>query len=310
MGSLAHLLKSNLGVDNEKEIKEKLELLLVAAKEKIRGYREELNTQFTNPGQPEKMQIPGTRALRFVEQYHVASKSSFHQQVSDHLTQAIDAFFAVGGRDTETRRAVQAGLKSLILIDLDRFIRGTEAGESEEKCYVVAPENNALTRTDIYVWKYQLSDNSLSANGDMVVAYLLCKSVIDHSKITLDEFVYLVSDALASRSHVPIVEVPISFGEIPNPDKTAGRPARVELVRNVRVLADEHRKPITSKPGSKSLSDYTPALVDGNDLTTSAPPAINVVEAYIGEMIRVWKKLREDRADLAHSSELQPAANR
>jgi hypothetical protein len=304
------MLTSNLGVDNEKEIKEKLGLILVAAKGKVRGYRDELNERFTNPGKVEKTQIPGLRAMRFIEQYHVASSSSFNQQVSDHLAQAIDAFFAVGGKDVETRKVVQAGVKGLLLTALDSFIRATGAGESEEKIYVVVPENNAFIRTDICIWKYHLSENALSANYDTAVAYVLCKSVIDHTKITLDELIYLVSDALASRIHVPFVEVPISFGEMPNPDKTAGKPAKIELIRNVRVLADEHHKPITSRPGSRSLPDYTPAMVDGNTLTVSAPPAINVVEAYIDEMIRVWKKLREDRGESSvHGNELQPAAS-
>lgn len=81
----------------------------------------------------------------------------------------------------------------------------------------------------------------------------------------------------------------------------------MEQVRNVRVLADEHHKPITNKPGSRSLPDYTPALVAGNTLTASVPPAINVVEADIDEMIWVWKKLRDDSGESVHGNEPQPA---
>ena len=53
------MMRSELGVANEKEIKEKLELLLVAAKAKIRGYRDEINEQFMNPALIDKIQIPG-----------------------------------------------------------------------------------------------------------------------------------------------------------------------------------------------------------------------------------------------------------
>ena len=86
MGSLVNMMRSELGVANEKEIKEKLELLLVAAKAKIRGYRDEINEQFMNPALIDKIQIPGIRAIRYIEQYHVASKSGFNEQVAGHLT--------------------------------------------------------------------------------------------------------------------------------------------------------------------------------------------------------------------------------
>ena len=52
-----------------------------------------------------------------------------------------------------------------------------------------------------------MSDNSLTSNKDTAVAYVLCKSVIDHTKITIDELIYLVSDALSSRTNVPSVEM-------------------------------------------------------------------------------------------------------
>ena len=164
MGSLVNALRSNLGVDNEK--KERLELLLLAAKAKIRGYRDKISEQFMDPASIDKIQIPGVRAIRFIEQYHVASKSSFKQQVDDHLTQAIDSFFSIGGKDVESKKAVQAGIKSLILTALDDFIGRTEAGESGEKIYVVVPENNALIRADIWIWKYQMSDTALFADND------------------------------------------------------------------------------------------------------------------------------------------------
>lgn len=291
MGSLVNMLRSNLGVANEQEIKQRLDLLLVAAKAKVRGYRDEINEQFMNPGMIDKIQVPGIRAIRFIEQYHVASKSSFNQQVSDHLGQAIDAFFSIGGKDADTKKAIQGGVKSLISAGLDGFIGSTEAGETEEKIYVIVPENNAFVRADICLWKYHMSDNALSANTDTAVAYVLCKSVVDHTKITLDELIYLVSDSLASRTDVPWTEVDIDFAG------TGGTPEHPAptITRKVRVLADDTGKAVTAKPTSKSLSDYTPVSVDGNRVTSSSPPSLAAVEAYIEELVRVWKKLREDR---------------
>ena len=298
MGSLVNMMRSELGVANEKEIKEKLELLLVAAKAKIRGYRDEINEQFMNPALIDKIQIPGIRAIRYIEQYHVASKSGFNEQVAGHLTQAIDSFFSIGGKDQDTKQAVQGGVKALISTALDGFIGGTEAGESEEKIYIVVPENNAFVRADICVWKYHMSDNSLTSNKDTAVAYVLCKSVIDHTKITIDELIYLVSDALSSRTNVPSVEMELETEteiEVVDP-QDPNKKIKKKVKAKFRVLADDKGKAITKKASSLALSDYTPVMVAANHVTSMAPPAISLVEAYIEEMIRVWKKLKEDRS--------------
>lgn len=299
MGSFVKAMRDTVGVDDQKAIKERMELLLVAAKAKIRAYKDEINENFMNPAQVEKTQIPGIRAIRFIEQYHVASKSSFNQQVGDHLTQAIDSFFSIGGKDTDTKQAVQGGVKAIISTALDGFIGGTEAGESEEKIYVVVPENNAFIRADIYIWKYHMTDNALSSNSDTAVAYILCKSVIDHTKLTIDELIYFVSDTLASRKNIPSADVSIDV-EIPNPDVTA-RATTPMITRStmMRVMADESGKALM-KPGkttgSRSLDDYYPVMIDGNTQSSTSAPSIGVVEAYIEELIRVWKKLKEDRA--------------
>lgn len=205
MGSMTKAVRELAGVAGKEEIHQRLDLLLIAAKGKIRAYRDEINEQFMNPALVDKTQIPGIRSMRFIEQYHVASKSSFNQQVSDHLTQAIDAFFSIGGNQN-TKEAIQNGVKALITTALDAFLGGTEAGESEEKFYVVVPENNAFIRTDIFVWKYHMAEKSLGDNSDSAVAYVMCKSVIDHTKVTLDELIYLVSEALTKRPLTHFIE--------------------------------------------------------------------------------------------------------
>ena len=288
MGSLAQLLGSNLGVDDENAIRERLELLLAAAKAKLGGYKDEINEQFMNPALVDQTPIPGIRAIRFVEQYLVASKSSFKQQVSDHLTQAIDSFFSIGGNDDQTRKAVQGGVKTLITTALDRFIGGVEAGESEVKTYVIVPENNAFVRADICVWRYHMPHNPMSLNNDTFIAYLLCKSVVDHTKLRIDELIYLVSETPAARNNVPAVDVEIAMAQ-----ENSGKPP---VVTKVKVLADGNGKAITRVPGSKKLTDYTPVMIDAGSMTTSVPPSIALVEAYIEELIRVWKKLEGERA--------------
>lgn len=328
MGSLAKAIRDVAGVAGKDEIKERMELLLVAAKAKVRGYRDEINENFMNPAMVDKIQIPGIRAMRFIEQYHVASSSSFNTQVADHLGHAINSFFSIGGKDTDTKEAVKGGVQSLISGALDGFIGSTEAGETEQKIYVVVPENNAFIRADICVWKYHLSDNSLSSNNDTAVAYVLCKSVIDHTKVTIDELIYLASDALARREELPAKRHP-KYEE----DDTKRLRSELEDARNALsdAIADSDAAPKDEDKKSKvaecrvALAKAEEAYIEvipfewcsvdgkgelvmregkylpaggGLDLyrpNTSSPPPMSQVEAYIEEMIRVWKKLKEDR---------------
>lgn len=282
MGSLTNMAREVAGVADKAQIKERLDLLLVAAKAKIRGYRDEINEQFLNPSMIDKIQIPGIRAIRFIEQYHVASKSGFNQQVSDHLTQAIDAFFSIGGKDQDTKKAVQGGVKALISTALDAFIGSTEAGESEERIYVVVPENNAFVRADIAVWKYHMSDKALGDNEDSAVAYVLCKSVIDHSKLTLDELIYLVSQTLTERPIKRFAVFP------PNESNPANRKNVLIDIKGNPVLIDP-------KGSNTDIANMQPWLLGDQEVEGGTPPSISEVEAYIEELIRVWKKLKEDR---------------
>lgn len=292
MGSLTNALKNITGQDeNEKAIKQRLELLLMSAKAKIKSYRDELDEQFINPAQIDRIQIPGIRSMRYIEQYHVAASEGFSQQCGDHLTQAIDAFFSIGGKDVDTKKAVQSGVKALISTALDAFIGSTEAGESEEKIYVVIPENNAFVRVDIYIWKYHMESKQLIDDKDTAVAYVLCKSVVDHSKIQIDELIYLISEALGKREKRWIersVTVP------------AVGPNQPATTVSKKYLSADGVNPIKRDNGKdddgSNLIEWT---VDSTNTLGGSPPSIVEVEAYIEEMIRVWKKLRDDKSATA-----------
>lgn len=207
MGSINNALRSISGANEEEQrAKERLEILLMAAKAKLQAYRDEINENFTNPGQVDKKQIPGIRAIKYIEQYHVATQNSFSEQVKGHLDHAIDAFFSIGGN--ENKGSVKSGLKSVIAGALDAFIGSTSAGESEEKTYIVIPENNAFVRVDIACWKYNFSQQKILNQHDSAVAYILCKSVIDHTKLSIDELIYLTTEIL-STSEEGSIERPL-----------------------------------------------------------------------------------------------------
>lgn len=310
MGSLVNAVREMAGVDGKDEIKARLELMLVAAKAKIRGFKDELNEGFMNPAQVELTQVPGKRSIRFIEQYHVASTSSFNQQVADHMQAAISAFFSIGGK-ADDKKAVQDGLQNLISGALDGFLGSTEAGESEEKIYIVVPENNAFIRADICLWKYHLSDQSLASNTDTAIAYVLCKSVIDHSKLSIDELIYFATDAMSKRTPIAVAAPEIEFGDTIQAVKTAAAAAaavgadKVVTRKALTAAVDQAKGKLPAGfsfvfdtdgsillGGGESPSPVLLSRLDSHAPVNSDPASLTAVEAYIEEMIRVWKKLK------------------
>lgn len=332
MGSINNALRSISGANEEEQrAKERLEILLMAAKAKLQAYRDEINENFTNPGQVDKKQIPGIRAMKYIEQYHVATQNSFSDQVKGHLDHAVDAFFSIGGNDN--KGSVKSGLKNLISGALDAFIGSTSAGESEQRTYIVIPENNAFVRVDIACWKYNFSQQKILNQHDSAVAYILCKSVIDHTKLSIDELIYLTTEILSTSEEGKIVkptnnkfaelsnsESPLSLEDIKKQFQIMGYDS--ELAKAIAEKIDKDKK-ITVKEknaNDKNIDTYYSYVTlrekaidnsfvskEGNNFilntfdigfgnyTRTVPSSITNVEAYIEELIRVWKKLRVER---------------
>lgn len=320
MGSISKMLKDVSGADaDEKEQKERLEMLLKLAKTKIQTYKDKIEMNFSNPASIDKVQIPGIRAMRYIEQYHVATKEGLDDKISDHMDAAIDAFFSIGD-EGDTKKAVQSGVKSLISTALSGFIGSTEVGESEQQIYVVVPENNAFVRADIACWKYHFEQHKFIQQTDTAIAYILCKSVVDHTKITLDELIYLATEAMANRKDI----VPIDYyaklsstsktavdaivtayngvaaserNKTPMPELTAEqRSTLMTANKNLYIDFDWEVSTVAADNGKGRWK----AIIKSNQLidglhSSSTPASITEVAAYIEELIKVWKKLKDDR---------------
>lgn len=334
MGSLTKLINDLDGAkEDEQALKERLQILLHLAKSRIEKFRVELDERFANPGLINKTQIPGTRALRYIDQYHVASKSEFNNQVGDHLTHAIDAFFSIG--DGDNKKSVQEGLKQIIQTGLSGFIGSTDIGESEDRMYFVVPENNAFVRVDVVCWKYHFEQHKIINQSDTAVAYVLCKSVIDHTQITLDELIYLVTQALSSGVFVDedhmdpkfavktIDDLPGAIsnlglsGDVATYLKTASNwdiDAETKALKALRLRSGDKPKTIAWEAFvlrvlardvpriEKSPTDATSIkLLFEARLDMKAPPirrttaSLQTVQGYINEMTRVWKQLSAER---------------
>lgn len=288
MGSLTKKIEDLTGqAEDEKEIKERLQMLLISAKAKIANYRDKINDGFINPAGIDKKEIPGIRAIRFIEQYHVAAQEGFSQQVEDHVMQAIDAFFSIGGKDQDTKNAVKVGIKDLILAALDSFIGSTEAGESEEKIYFVIPEGDVFTRVDLMVWKYHMESQKIIEQSDTAVAYVFCKSTVDHKKLKIDELIYLVSDVLTTRV-LRFKEREVTTSDTP-PKKVIKR-YRLDAKGNLIIRNQNQNLP------EDNPDKYEEWLLDGQNHPGGTPPSIDEVLKYIQELSELWNLL-EDSSD-------------
>lgn len=325
MGSISKILKDMSGAsEDEKDQKERLELLLKLAQSKIQTYKDRIEMNFSNPGSIEKLEIPGIRAMRYIEQYHIATKEGLNEKVKEHLDAAIDAFFSIGG-DASTKDAVKGGITSLISGALDGFIGSTEAGESEQQMFLVVPENNAFIRADIACWKYHFEQHKFINQTDTAIAYVLCKSVVDHTKITLDELIYLATDAMSKSERLtPVLHNPYDdlsednktkadailtaatsgktkeqMPELSGDQKTNLKAISPSLTNIVFTWQEAGKKADgTDDPANPAKWIGRPpsmALLDGH-ASRSQPAGISEVSAYIEELIKVWKKLKDDRA--------------
>ena len=64
--------------------------------------------------------------------------------------------------------------------------------------FFVYPENFAIVRVDVKCYKYCFSSTGIIANTENVFCYTMAKSIVDHTKITIDELLYMVTEMIGA----------------------------------------------------------------------------------------------------------------
>ena len=103
----------------------------------------------------------------------------------------MDMFF--NGEDE-----VKQGFQKLIKTALDTLIGNTAMGEHEEKMFFIYPENFAIVRVDVKCYKYCFSSSGVIANTENVFCYTMAKSIVDHTKVSIDELLYMVTEMIGA----------------------------------------------------------------------------------------------------------------
>ncbi|HJP89035.1 MAG TPA: hypothetical protein VJ850_08380 [Candidatus Limnocylindrales bacterium] len=164
--------------------KEQLDFLLAAAKGKLDFYQSELKLDFQTDSGTSPIKIIGDPIV-YMQDY----RCNVGQDANAGITDAINSFF--GGSSAD----VKAGFQSLIGVALQAILGDTSMGESEQDQTVITIEHNAIVRIDIRAWRYNFSDQSVIGTVQNAFCYVFCKSVVDHTKVTIDTLLYLISEA-------------------------------------------------------------------------------------------------------------------
>ncbi|NBH28005.1 hypothetical protein D3Z60_20015 [Lachnospiraceae bacterium] len=172
--------------DQERILKEQFALLQKMTQAKCDQFEAELKSMFTSGGTAE-CEIVGKRAIAYRNGQHVDIKVGCDDAIKD----AIDMFF--NGKDD-----VKQGFQKLIRVALDALIGNTSMGEHEEKMFFIYPENFAIVRVDVKCYKYCFSSSGIIANTENVFCYTMAKSIVDHTKVTIDELLYMVTEMIGA----------------------------------------------------------------------------------------------------------------
>ncbi|KAF6746574.1 hypothetical protein DFP72DRAFT_822985, partial [Ephemerocybe angulata] len=178
----------------EAAAKEQMEFLIKAANAKLDTYQAEMNAMFTDPATVEKVMVPGVRAMRWKREVRVDVKLD---SAKGGLGQIIDGFFEAGSAaasdDKNKKDGVAHGLQDVVFGAITAILGSAAVGETQQECFFVYVEHNTVIRIDVRIWKYAFSSTGVMATSDNVLGYIFCTSVVDSSKLHVDELTYLLS---------------------------------------------------------------------------------------------------------------------
>lgn len=170
----------------EQALKEQLEFLLTAARAKLQVYETALDNMFLNPAAQGAIQIVGERAMATFKEYQANVQENSDKQVG----KVIDNFFSGN---------IKEGFKEVVKIGMNQILGNAQIGEQEFDDFFVTSEHNAIIRVDVKCWRYNFSSTGIIGNVQNAFCYVFCKSVVDHTKVSVDEYLYLLSAQLGDN---------------------------------------------------------------------------------------------------------------
>lgn len=164
--------------------KEQLQFLRSAMATQLHLYKEKLKDVLCDSKSIGKVKILGAHPLR----YHEESLVDITEDTDDKIYEVIGDFFP--GASEVTQNAFKAAIDQ----SLKSILETVSVGGKKVQALYVIPENGAILRVDAVYWKYSFSEAGVIGNHKNIFCCLFSKSIVDHTQISLDELIQLVSE--------------------------------------------------------------------------------------------------------------------
>jgi hypothetical protein len=198
MAILQKTLSNITGSDEAaRKSKELLEILLEAANNRIKSFKDEIIDIYTDPRKQDFL-IIGKRLA--AEEYDVRISVKNDSSFKDGMKGVISSFFQ------GTEESVKKGFQDLLTGALDAFLINTEIGEKTFSKFSVITEYHAIIRVDIRLWQRTFLQTGVFGQQQNVLVYYMSKSIVDHRKLTLDELTYYMSQMAGPNANLDTVK--------------------------------------------------------------------------------------------------------
>lgn len=203
MAKISKLIDDITGeTEDEQRMREQFTFLQKMAEAKSETFETELKMMLSSET-ISKVEIVGKRAFRYYNSQHV----NISENCDDAITGAIDDFFQ--GKD-----GVKDGFQKIVKQGISGLIGNKSIGEKVEHMFFVYPENNAIVRVDVKAYKYTFSKKGILAKDvENVFVYTMAKSIVDHTTLSQDELLYMVTE-MAGAENADLAVVKQFIGEL------------------------------------------------------------------------------------------------
>jgi hypothetical protein len=144
-------------------------------------------------GTHSKKMVPGLRALQWERNFRIGVKSE-GPELDLALDEIVDQYFGSGNREGDGASVILKGFKKHVKSSIHSFLGNTNGGAQDEDKFFIFVKHHAIIRIDVKLWRYNFNTKHVFAGADNVMAFLFSTSVVEHSKLSVDELTYLLSE--------------------------------------------------------------------------------------------------------------------
>ena len=203
MAKITRMIDGIIGTtEADEKRREQLTSLQKMAKAKSDAFEAELKKMLAVESLG-RVEIIGGRAFRYRNGQH----ANISHNCDEAIREAIDDFF-------KGKSGIKDGFQKIVKQGISGLIGDTSIGETEDHMFFVYPENNAVVRADVKAYKYTFSSKGLLVDDvENVFVYTMAKSIVDHTKLTVDELLYMVTE-MAGAENADLKVVKDFIGEL------------------------------------------------------------------------------------------------